>query len=697
MRIQDHLLAAALAVVWAIGATGAESVPLHPSIPLLDRDGTNVLESGQPISTMRSCGGCHDSQYIATHSYHVAAGSNERFSMGSSSEHRVWDYSPGAFGRWNPLVYRYLSPPGDSRLDLGVSEWIQTYGQRHVGGGPAVTGHGETSLDRLADARNAGRGVDPDRQVLDPATGQTQPWDWPSSGVVEMNCFLCHVSQPSNGARVDELRAGRFQWAGTATLEKTGVVQRSPAGWQYIRELFRPDGTVTAATLGIQEPTSENCGQCHGQTQFGDEPVRLETSLQAWSTATKGQIFSPQQLRDSAINLQDKQQLGRPWDIHAAAMLECTSCHFSLNDPKSYEPSRRGRPRHLRFEPRRLSCGEFLQQPSHQFAKGQTAQGTIAGNLSGTMRRCDDCHDASSAHDWLPYRDVHFARLSCEACHIPQVFAPAVRAVDWTMLSPRGEPRMEWRGVRGDPSDAASLVTGFRPVLLPRWELDGASRLVPHNLLTAWFWVEGNAQQRPVRLADLRAALLDGDGYHADLLPALDENHDGRIQGTEAIVNTAQKMEAVRSRLLAVGVQDPRIQGEIQPFGLHHGVGPAQWATRACETCHATDSRLAEATQLASFSPGGVRPQLVGDAGVLLTGRLSVDGDGGLVFQGDTREAGLYVLGHNRWTWVNWVGQLALLATVCGVVVHTGLRVWASRSAARIRRGGEGEGVVNET
>ncbi len=668
-------------------AVGKERAPLHPSIPLLDRDGVNVLESLKPVSTMRTCGGCHDSQYVATHSYHVAAGSNERFAMGMSPGRRAWDYSPGAFGRWNPLLYRYLSPPGDAQLDLGVSEWIQTYGLRHVGGGPAVTGHGTLPLDQpvppAAEGTGAGpTGVDPDRQRLEAATRAAQGWDWQASGVVEMNCFLCHLMQPDNEARIASLLSGQFQWAATATLDKTGVVRRSADGWQYVRESFLPDGTVVAATLGIGEPTSDNCGQCHGVAHFGGEPVTWSSSLQDWSTATKGQVFSPQSLRESAVNLQDKQALNRPWDVHAGAMLECTSCHFSLNDPKSYESTRRGRPSHLRYEPRRLSCGEFLRRPSHQFAKGQTAQGTVALHLSGTMRRCDDCHDATRAHDWLPYRDVHFARLSCEACHIPQVYAPALRAIDWTLITPQSEPRIEWRGVAGDPREASASVTGFLPVMLPQPDPDGAVRLVPHNLVTAWYWVTGGAQPRPVRLADLQAALLQGDRHHHELLPLLDAENNGRIEPSETRLDTPAKVAVVRQRLLAVGVKDPQIQGEIQPFGIHHGVGPSQGALRTCVACHSGKSRLVESMVLSSFAPGEAVPRPVGDAAVEWAGKLQVNARGSVSFRPETRESQLYVLGHDRWRWVNWLGMFALLGTLVGVAVHTGLRFRASRSSA---------------
>ena len=609
----------------------------HPPVTLLDQDGKNVLDTGRPVSIMRSCNHCHDTQYIATHSYHVSLGNDERAAPGTIPGGRPWDWSPGPLGRWNPLRYRYLSPPGDARPDLDIAEWISTF-HRHVGGGPAVAA------------------------------------DSPKAEGVEMNCFLCHTPKPDNQARVKELREGRFQWANTATLASTGLVRPTQDGWAYQRAAFLPDGRLEASKLGIREPKSENCGLCHGLAESGEQPLRLELSLRQWSTATKGQVFSPQRICQSAINLKDKEHLARAWDVHAQRLLECTSCHFSINNPAFYEPTPSSRPKHLVFEPRRLTPGQYIEQPSHQFAKGHTSQGTLARHLDGTMRRCDDCHNAADTHDWLPYQDAHFSRLSCEACHIPQVYAPAVRQVDWTILTPSGEPQLQWRGIEGDPANPTAEVTGFRPVLLPLQGLDGRSRLVPHNLITAWYWVEGGAIPRPVRLADLKAAMLLNGKYHPDVARA--------IGAGRAVLDAPEKVEVVRRRLETVGVVKPHIEGEIQPYSLHHGVGPAKWATRKCETCHAGDSWLGERFTLASYVPGGVVPKAVGDSGVELTGDPQT-GDGQLNYRPSTRAASLYILGHNRWPWVNALGGLSLLAVVFGVVVHAGLRVRMARKKPR--------------
>ncbi len=407
--------------------------------------------------------------------------------------------------------------------------------------------------------------------------------------------------------------------------------------------------------------------------------MRLELSLRQWSTATKGQVFSGQRMFESAVNLKDKLAWTRPWDVHAEAMLECSSCHFPLNHPSFFESSPRNRPAHLGYEPRRLSLGEYLLQPSHQFAKGQTAQGTVARHLAGTMRRCEDCHLADQTHDWLPYRAVHFERLSCEACHVATAGAPAIQQVDWTLVDLSGEPQVAWRGIQGEVTDPAAVVSGFEPVLLPRQELDGRSRLVPHNLIAAWYWVEGGATPRPVRQVDLKRAFLQGDAYHPELLTALDLDRDGKLSSGERVLDTPEKVDAARRRLQAVGVTEPRIAGEIQPYATHHGVGPAKWATRDCQTCHRTDSRLGRPITLASRVPGSVLPELVGDSGVEWRGTVAKEDDGTLVFHPSTAGSGLYVLGHDRWSWVSWLGSLMVLGVVCGAGAHAGMRLLANR------------------
>ena len=651
----------------------APTTPLHPPIVLRDRAGQLVIQSREPISTARTCGVCHDTDFIQRHSYHASLGIDERADVGSLKGQRPWDYSPGGIGRWNPLTYRYLTPPGQRELDMGVADWIRVQGWRHIGGGPALRGFGETPLDQR-DSANALQGVHPDLQTQNPQDGKPRSWDWRKSGVVEMNCFVCHLDRPDNAARVAQLQAGQFGWANTATLANTGLVRQQGVVWEYRPDAFRPDGSVEATQLPLGKPTSAHCGQCHGLTHTSREPLELELTLRQWSTATKGQVFSAQRISESAVNLHQKERVTRPWDVHAQAMLECRHCHFSINNPANFEASPRSRPTHLKFEPRRLSLSEYLRQPSHQFAKGQTAQGTIAEHLAGTMRRCEDCHDAPKTHDWLPYQSVHFERLSCEACHIAQTYAPAVQQVDWTLIDKQGQPPTQWRGMKDDAA-GQSLITGFEPILLPRAGLDGRARLYPFNLVSAWYWVAGEEQPLPVRESDLQRAFLREGEYRPELLAALDTDGDGQLGTAELRLDSPEKVATAAGLLTEVGLQQPRIVAELQPYELHHGVGPGRDAIRSCEDCHAESSRLSQPLPLATYLPGGLLPQPVGDTDVVFSGSMKGEELAAISWQPNLRDADLYVLGHSHWSWVNALGILSILGALVGSVTHAALRI----------------------
>ncbi len=665
----------ALLFILAAGVALAQEPSVHPTFPLLDENGQNVLESGQPVSTMTSCGECHDTAYIESHSFHTAVGLNEFTQAGQAPTGRAWDTSPGLFGKWNPLTYRYLTPSGDDRLDLGTADWIRQFGARHVGGGPAVASRTGELLTALAVIEN-----DPETHVLDPETGAAAPWDWQESGVVEMNCFLCHLANPNNEARIAELQAGRFQWANTATLLGAGIVEKVGNDWQWHEAAFTAEGELAAPFSAMQDPTNENCGQCHGLVHVEPDQPLATTGCQAdqWSTETTGQIMSPQRLADSGMNLAGKQALSRAWDIHAERLVACVDCHFSLNNPIYYQESEETRPEHLKFDARRLDFSDYLLRPSHEFAKGQSAQGSLAPELKGSMRRCESCHSIEATHDWLPYKERHMDAISCESCHIPQMYAPARQMLDWTVLNPTGEPQVGCRGFAGEPGDFDRLITGYTPVLLSRRTIDGDATLAPHNLISAWFWVYGDPT-RPVRLLDLQSAYFSDTGdYHPDVLAALDNNGNGELEETELRLDTPDKVEVIKSRLAALGLANPRITAEVQPYSINHNVTHGEWVTKDCQACHSQESRLTQPIMLASYLPGNVLPEFVIDTNTEVAGETYTTPQGELMYRPATTAKGLYILGHDRVAWVDWVGVLILLSTIGGIAVHAGLRFFVS-------------------
>jgi len=544
---------------------------IHPPVVLLDSAGQNVLVTGGPVSTLNTCGECHDVDFISTHSLH---------------------------------------------------------------GGPGL----------LAAAPP-------------PWAASSRPWAPPTPEGAEMNCFLCHTSRPANQARVDALEAGLGSWAATATLENSGIVTRKDGGWHWEPAAFDSDGRALDTLLALRGPTSENCGQCHGIA--GDDmgaPVTL-SGMQSGSllTLTRGEIFSPQKISHSGVNLVGKESLGRAWDAHAERLLECSNCHFSNNNPIYRKEPEATQPLGLLFDSRRMPLGAYLQRPSHNFA-GETVRMGYAPSTDPLT--CESCHDPEPTHEWLPYAKRHMDALACEVCHSPMLYSVAVESVDWTSLNGRGEPTVTWRGcAAGCETAATDLVRGVKPAILAREDQDGRIRLAPYNLVTSWYWVWG-AESEPVDLDLVTSALEAGSG-------------GGNGVGVEA---------EVAARLEALGLDDPRIIGEINPYPIHHGVAGEGWATRDCQSCHDENSQLAEAVVLAPGAPNGVIPTLVrGSEGVLL-GTPGLDETGRLVYSPTTSVAGLYVLGHDAVHWANLLGILVILATLLGVAVHGGLRWWGARN-----------------
>ncbi|MEA3337540.1 MAG: cytochrome b/b6 domain-containing protein [Chloroflexota bacterium] len=669
----------ALLLMGSAAATAfADPSPLHPTFPFLDEDGLNVLESGKPVSTMQTCGACHDTAYIESHSYHTSLGSDHMVAPGQVPDGRPWDMSRGLFGQWDPINYRYLTPKGDELFDLGTPDWIKLFGERHAGGGPAVL-----SQDGLPLAELEATPGDPETSTHDPNTGTTAAWDWSDSGTVEMNCFLCHMPQSNNDARVEELQAGDFGWADTATLLGTGIVEKQDDGWTWNRDAFQENGELAPEFVTLQGPTSTNCGQCHGAVHESSDPlICADIKATDWNSMRTGQIYSGQRLSDSGMNMAGKESLTLPWDIHAERNLRCTDCHFSLNNPDYQQESDLTRPDYLTYDPRRQDIGAYLYRPSHQFAKGDTAQHTLAPEFSGSMRQCEDCHSIEETHDWLPYKETHMNAVRCESCHVPKMYTAGLEQNDWTVLTLDGQAQTTHRGVEGECGNPRDLMTGYQPVLLPFEGADGQTRLAPFNLITSWYWVHGDPE-RPVRIEDLTAVYLDGDSYHPEILAAFDANHDGQIDEVELRLDSDAKTALIQQKLQALGLQNPRILGEVLPYNISHNIVSSDWATKDCDACHSEDSRVAQGMILGPYTPGGVLPAFGANSGISQSGQFTVDDSGALLYEPNVEADGLYLPGHNNVPLVDIIGWLAVLGVLLGIIVHGGYRLY---QAARYPR-----------
>jgi hypothetical protein len=664
------IVVAAPAAWAAAGKTPiGQGSPIHPAFPLLDAAGRNVLESGQPVSTLETCGACHDAVFISEHNAHADAGLGDLVSPGSTASGRPWEVGRDLFGGWDPLVYRLLSPAGDARLDLGTADWIRTYGARHVGGGPAATSPEGQPLGDVAV-----RSGDPATHVLDPETGEPIAWDWLESGTVELNCFLCHTSSPNNDARLESLRQGRFGWAATATLVGTGIVEETDGTFHYLPAAFDEDGNLAEDVLAVRDPASENCGLCHGLVHDDVTEALVSPSCDPSirRTVTTGQIVSPERIDDSGMNLEDKARLTRSWDIHAERRVECTDCHFSMNDPVYTVKSEEAQPANLIFDPRRLEAGEYLYQPSHELARSSTSNAAEGESPSSAADRCRACHSLEATHDWLPYKERHVAALACETCHVPSLYSNAMRQLDWTVLGTDGRGVFACRGVEPGSQDSLPLVTGYQPVWLDTRESDDSTRLAPYNLITYWYWVHGDPA-RPVRQLDLQEVWLEGEDYAADIVSRFDADGDGSLQAVEIVLDTPAKAAYIAAKLQALGLEQPRIVGEVQPYAIHHAVATETWAIQECDVCHGGGSRLNQTFLLSSSAPSGAVPAFVGGSAALPNGTIEKSEDGKWIYlPGDSPRA--YVLGTNRVAAVDTAGVALVGIVLFGVAIHGTMR-----------------------
>ncbi len=673
MKKTNQLLPAVilLLLLFAVLAKAEPSV-MHPGFIMLDENGKNVLKSGLPVSPMKTCGSCHDSEYVAQHNYHSDMGFKELTQPAKNFRGYSWELGTGWFGKWSPLTYQRLSGIDDSDIDMGTVDWILNFGAYHTGGGPAWFGQKKKYLTDYTrfDTDNL------ETSYEDPKTGQRKSWNWHQSGVIEQNCFLCHLAQPDNDARIAEIQNHRFKWVNTATLAKTGIVKKTGNGWQWNQNAFNKEGSLKKEYITIQDPGIQNCNICH---KMGDESIvnQLSESGSFQYESVTGVVFASDHIKNSQLNVKNKKNLSRSWDIHAERMFDCDSCHFSINNPKFYTESDRTRPKHLIFDGRKMSIGEYLHRPSHKLANMRIRHEIENSEPDNVIQRCESCHDPYVGHDFLPYKKRHIWALGCESCHIPKLYYPALQQIDWTVLNEQGEPIKQQRGLETGNSEKNLISSGYEPVWLTR-NLADRSCLLPYNLVTSSFWVDGKTNI-PVKKSILTKAFLDNSGYHQEILTVLDTNKDGKLQTSENRLDTPEKVEVIKQKLAALGVSDPKIEAEIRPFSIHHGVTGRKGAIKDCYECHGTNSRFTKEIVLASFIPNNIIPEQAPNSFVNLEGDIVYNNDGSLVFHPRPKERGLYLFGKYRNTWVDIIGLLSILGVLFGITVHGGIRIVASR------------------
>jgi thiosulfate reductase cytochrome b subunit len=428
------------------------------------------------------------------------------------------------------------------------------------------------------------------------------------------------------------------------------------------------EGKLKREAIRIGTPRAANCAACHGLVSDGRGPITLPPSLEAapapgrtWSlTLGEGAVVAPQRMSDSFLDLQGKEALTAPWDVHAAKLVDCVACHYAANSPARTD-GKQGALRYLTADPRRQTQAEFLLRPDHRLAK----------------EGCRACHDPLKAHAFLPYRERHMQVLSCTVCHAAAPVGPAAEMVDATVVTAAGGPAIRFRNLERQPGDTLNTATiqPLQPLLAERVEADGVRRVAPVNLVSRYGWVS-RATGAEVPYDTVARAWGQGGIVSPDIVAALDASGDGKLDAAELRLDTPAKVDVVAARLRALGVEEPVVVGRLDAHPIAHGISTRDRALKDCNACHAEASRLTEDYVVAAYLPGGAPPRPPDGTKVELAGMLAPGQPGGLVLRRDGTGAagGLHVLGLSRQAWTNRVGFLAFLAVLVGVLVHASIR-----------------------
>ncbi len=132
----------------------------------------------------------------------------------------------------------------------------------------------------------------------------------------------------------------------------------------------------------------------------------------------------------------------------------------------------------------------------------------------------------------------------------------ARQSIDNTVMQTDGSPLISYRGI--DDSNLADLsmayISGYRPLLRVGRNALGKNQVLPYNLVTEWFWTDGDSHS-PIDAAQLRAAWLVDGSYPTEIMQAFDTDRDGQLDRQELRLDNKDRLMLITKRLRAAGVQ----------------------------------------------------------------------------------------------------------------------------------------------
>lgn len=549
------LLRRALPVLFCTLIPAASAQAQHPAIYLMDAEGEIIdpiseENAAAPFSTQMTCGMCHDYDEI-TRGYHFQMGWESIDDDFGVADGRPWSLSNGLMGRWYPYAFRQLARKhnaSEDEIDLTVYDFV---GFSSSGGQPPCgachPGGGGLEFDRDGQRYDERLGEEPD--LAESLDGDYHRSRWVESGVVEADCLLCHLEGYNFDQRVEQLTSGNYRWAVVAG-SRLGIVEGAVVDGDTPTVLYerRLFNADGSITLEMSwPPPDDNCMYCHGTSDVRKRGF-------SWND-----LFNP--------------------DIHNQQGLSCTACHPAGLD--------------------------------HQIAKGNEPEFTLAPELKGSNKSCQECHGVGHLGAPIPehssVRPSHLKRIACESCHVPQLQRAAAVGVD----ASTGELEFTSR-----PGEAAA--PGEVGLWRPDYERREESRIHPMNHFLASWWGnrDGDGLIHPLFLREHAAAwelfadeVTDDDGDGSQ-----EVNREEEIRaGLRAFAQTLEgnrRFERIRpvfvrgeeswelddtGTLLRTSLAGTPLEGATHVnFTINHNVAPTRMALGAngCADCHDAEAHF---------------------------------------------------------------------------------------------------------
>ncbi len=439
------------------------------------------------------------------------------------------------------------------QIDLTTFEWINV-GPRDPKGMDAPTcgschpGGGGLEYDRDGKRYDTQLKANPSlAQTFDGDYYQSQ---WDKTGVVEADCFICHLPNYDFNERTRQLKMLNYKWASVAASgigQVQGFVRDGQAPRvSYNRRLFNDDGKI-ALDLAYPPP-AQNCLFCHSISDV------------------KKRGFS----WDDRVNP----------DVHNLQGMNCAHCHQAIDD-------------------------------MHNFAKGDENVSTVRDDLDYVkFKTCKQCHEEGymgaprPAH--LSIRPNHLDKLACEVCHIPALHRAGFEGFDVTtgamvnypmMLPPPGAKKVgaefTWKpAFQRDEHGKLWPVNLFKSVFFTNLDKDGI-----HYPLFARELKKGYEKAKPqLNPKNPQKPELHTPEQIKIALTAFTETLKGnkRFQQSKPYFHKGGMIYHLDDKGEVAGEKDHTWAGHPEGFNINHNVAPVSQTLGAggCGDCHSTQAHM---------------------------------------------------------------------------------------------------------